>query len=156
MRLQDSQPADCLAPKSNVASGAMNAPPRLKSRNNGKVTCVRDSAHEKVIRGVRGQRASIGSTRTSRATPARPICPEVRSRRPIDPWCDSDTLRGRFCSSNMVLHLSQYPATKRTTRNRIVHTFYLTHAYRRDVGRHAEINDRRPKPCSSMSAPAWS
>ena len=129
-------PATALAAKINVARGPMNAAPRLKSRNNAKVTLQFRDAPTKMVFEVLARQTGINfvldkDVKSDSKTTI--FVQEVPIEEAIDLVLDQNTLARQILSSNMVLIYPNTPAKQKDYEEQIVHTFYLTNAVPKDV-----------------------
>jgi general secretion pathway protein D len=129
-------PATALAAKINVARGPMNAGPRLKSRNNAKVTLQFRDAPTKMVFEVLARQTGINfvldkDVKSDSKTTI--FVQEVPIEEAIDLVLDQNTLARQILSSNMVLIYPNTPAKQKDYEEQIVHTFYLTNAVPKDV-----------------------
>jgi general secretion pathway protein D len=129
-------PATALAAKVNVARGPMNAAPRLKSRNNAKVTLQFRDAPTKMVFEVLARQTGINfvldkDVKSDSKTTI--FVQEVPIEEAIDLVLDQNALARQILSSNMVLIYPNTPAKQKDYEEQIVHTFYLTNAVPKDV-----------------------
>jgi general secretion pathway protein D len=129
-------PATSLAAKINAARGPMNAGPRLKSRNNAKVTLQFRDAPTKMVFEVLARQTGINfvldkDVKSDSKTTI--FVQEVPIEEAIDLVLDQNTLARQILSSNMVLIYPNTPAKQKDYEEQIVHTFYLTNAVPKDV-----------------------
>ncbi len=129
-------PATALAAKINVARGPMNAAPRLKTRNNAKVTLQFRDAPTKMVFEVLARQTGINfvldkDVKSDGKTTI--FVQEVPIEEAIDLVLDQNTLARQILSSNMVLIYPNTPAKQKDYEEQIVHTFYLTNAVPKDV-----------------------
>jgi general secretion pathway protein D len=129
-------PATALAAKINAARGPMNAGPRLKSRNNAKVTLQFRDAPTKMVFEVLARQTGINfvldkDVKSDSKTTI--FVQEVPIEEAIDLVLDQNTLARQILSSNMVLIYPNTPAKQKDYEEQIVHTFYLTNAVPKDV-----------------------
>src|SRR5450631_1167409 len=129
-------PATSLAAKVNVARGPMNAAPRLKSRNNAKVTLQFRDAPTKMVFEVLARQTGINfvldkDVKSDSKTTI--FVQEVPIEEAIDLVLDQNTLARQILSSNMVLIYPNTPAKQKDYEEQIVHTFYVTNALPKDV-----------------------
>jgi general secretion pathway protein D len=129
-------PATALAAKINVARGPMNAAPRLKSRNNAKVTLQFRDAPTKMVFEVLARQTGINfvldkDVKSDSKTTI--FVQEVPIEEAIDLVLDQNALARQILSSNMVLIYPNTPAKQKDYEEQIVHTFYLTNAVPKDV-----------------------
>src|SRR5450631_618649 len=129
-------PATSLAAKVNVARGPMNAAPRLKSRNNAKVTLQFRDAPTKMVFEVLARQTGINfvldkDVKSDSKTTI--FVQEVPIEEAIDLVLDQNALARQILSSNMVLIYPNTPAKQKDYEEQIVHTFYLTNALPKDV-----------------------
>src|SRR6202171_2301242 len=129
-------PATALAAKINAARGPMNAAPRLKSRNNAKVTLQFRDAPTKMVFEVLARQTGINfvldkDVKSDSKTTI--FVQEVPIEEAIDLVLDQNTLARQILSSNMVLIYPNTPAKQKDYEEQIVHTFYLTKAVPKDV-----------------------
>jgi general secretion pathway protein D len=129
-------PATALAAKINAARGPMNAAPRLKSRNNAKVTLQFRDAPTKMVFEVLARQTGINfvldkDVKSDSKTTI--FVQEVPIEEAIDLVLDQNALARQILSSNMVLIYPNTPAKQKDYEEQIVHTFYLTNALPKDV-----------------------
>src|ERR1700675_2813178 len=129
-------PATALAAKINAARGPMNAGPRLKSRNNAKVTLQFRDAPTKMVFEVLARQTGINfvldkDVKSDSKTTI--FVQEVPIEEAIDLVLDQNALGRQILSSNMVLIYPNTPAKQKDYEEQIVHTFYLTNAVPKDV-----------------------
>ncbi len=129
-------PATALAAKINVARGPTNAAPRLKTRNNAKVTLQFRDAPTKMVFEVLARQTGINfvldkDVKSDSKTTI--FVQEVPIEEAIDLVLDQNTLARQILSSNMVLIYPNTPAKQKDYEEQIVHTFYLTNAVPKDV-----------------------
>jgi len=129
-------PATQLAAKINLARGPMNAAPRLKTRNNTKVTLQFRDAPTKMVFEVLARQTGINfvldkDVKSDSKTTI--FVQEVPIEEAIDLVLDQNTLARQILSSNMVLIYPNTPAKQKDYEEQIVHTFYLTNAVPKDV-----------------------
>src|SRR5882724_7868425 len=129
-------PATALAAKINAARGPMNAAPRLKTRNNAKVTLQFRDAPTKMVFEVLARQTGINfvldkDVKIDSKTTI--FVQEVPIEEAIDLVLDQNTLARQILSSNMVLIYPNTPAKQKDYEEQIVHTFYLTNAVPKDV-----------------------
>src|ERR1700688_4915303 len=131
-------PATTLAAKINAARGPMNAAPRLKTRNNAKVTLQFRDAPTKMVFEVLARQTGINfvldkDVKSDSKTTI--FVQEVPIEEAIDLVLDQNALGRQILSSNMVLIYPNTPAKQKDYEEQIVHTFYLTNAVPKDVQR---------------------
>jgi general secretion pathway protein D len=129
-------PATALAAKVNMARGPMNAAPRLKTRNNAKVTLQFRDAPTKMVFEVLARQTGINfvldkDVKSDSKTTI--FVQEVPIEEAIDLVLDQNALARQILSSNMVLIYPNTPAKQKDYEEQIVHTFYLTNAVPKDV-----------------------
>jgi general secretion pathway protein D len=129
-------PATALAAKINLARGPMNAAPRLKTRNNAKVTLQFRDAPTKMVFEVLARQTGINfvldkDVKSDSKTTI--FVQEVPIEEAIDLVLDQNTLARQILSSNMVLIYPNTTAKQKDYEEQIVHTFYLTNALPKDV-----------------------
>jgi general secretion pathway protein D len=129
-------PAAALAAKVNVARGPMNVAPRLKTRNNAKVTLQFRDAQTKMVFEVLARQTGINfvldkDIKSDSKTTI--FVQEVPIEEAIDLVLDQNALARQILSSNMVLIYPNTPAKQKDYEEQIVHTFYLTNAVPKDV-----------------------
>src|SRR5450631_2312329 len=129
-------PATSLAARINVARGPMNAAPRLKTRNNAKVTLQFRDAPTKMVFEVLARQTGINfvldkDVKSDSKTTI--FVQEVPIEEAIDLVLDQNALARQILSSNMVLIYPNTPAKQKDYEEQIVHTFYLTNALPKDV-----------------------
>jgi general secretion pathway protein D len=129
-------PATVLAAKINAARGPMNAAPRLKTRNNAKVTLQFRDAPTKMVFEVLARQTGINfvldkDVKSDSKTTI--FVQEVPIEEAIDLVLDQNALARQILSSNMVLIYPNTPAKQKDYEEQIVHTFYVTNAVPKDV-----------------------
>src|SRR6202790_4012663 len=129
-------PASALAAKINVARGPINAAPRLKTRNNAKVTLQFRDAPTKMVFEVLARQTGINfvldkDVKSDGKTTI--FVQEVPIEEAIDLVLDQNNLKRQILSSNMVLIYPNTTAKQKDYEQQIVHTFYLTNAVPKDV-----------------------
>src|SRR6202171_619670 len=129
-------PATALAAKINAARGPMSAGPRLKSRNNAKVTLQFRDAPTKMVFEVLARQTGINfvldkDVKSDSKTTI--FVQEVPIEEAIDLVLDQNALARQILSSNMVLIYPNTPAKKKNYEQQIVRSFYLTNAVPKDV-----------------------
>src|ERR1700736_1632243 len=129
-------PATALAAKINLARGPINAAPRLKTRNNAKVTLQFRDAPTKMVFEVLARQTGINfvldkDVKSDSKTTI--FVQEVPIEEAIDLVLDQNALARQILSSNMVLIYPNTPAKQKDYGEQIVHTFYLTNAVPKDV-----------------------
>ncbi|HWJ35205.1 MAG TPA: secretin N-terminal domain-containing protein [Steroidobacteraceae bacterium] len=129
-------PATALAAKINLARGPTTVAPRLKTRNNAKVTLQFRDAPTKMVFEVLARQTGINfildkDVKSDAKTTI--FVQEVPIDEAIDLVLDQNTLARQILSSNMVLIYPNTPAKQKDYEEQIVHTFYLTNAAPKDV-----------------------
>ncbi len=129
-------PAIALAAKINIARGPQTVAPRLKTRNNAKVTLQFRDAPTKMVFEVLARQTGINfvldkDVKSDSKTTI--FVQEVPIEEAIDLVLDQNTLARQILSSNMVLIYPNTPAKQKDYEEQIVHTFYLTNAVPKDV-----------------------
>src|ERR1700726_3142435 len=129
-------PASALAAKINVARGPITAAPRLKTRNNAKVTLQFRDAPTKMVFEVLARQTDINfvldkDVKSDSKTTI--FVQEVPIEEAIDLVLDQNALGRQILSSNMVLIYPNTAAKQKDYEEQIVHTFYLTNAVPKDV-----------------------
>ena len=129
-------PATALSAKVNVARGPLNVAPRLKTRNNAKVTLQFRDAPTKMVFEVLARQTGINfvldkDVKSDSKTTI--FVQEVPIEEAIDLVLDQNSLARQILSSNMVLIYPNTPAKQKDYEEQIVHTFYLTNAVPKDV-----------------------
>jgi general secretion pathway protein D len=129
-------PAVALAAKINVARGPINVAPRLKARNNAKVTLQFRDAPTKMVFEVLARQTGINfvldkDVKSDSKTTI--FVQEVPIEEAIDLVLDQNALARQILSSNMVLIYPNTAAKQKDYEEQIVHTFYLTNAVPKDV-----------------------
>ena len=129
-------PANALAAKINIARGPQTVAPRLKTRNNAKVTLQFRDAPTKMVFEVLARQTGINfvldkDVKSDSKTTI--FVQEVPIDEAIDLVLDQNTLARQILSSNMVLIYPNTPAKQKDYEEQIVHTFYLTNAAPKDV-----------------------
>ncbi len=110
--------------------------PRLKSRNNAKVTLQFRDAPTKMVFEVLARQTGINfvldkDVKSDSKTTI--FVQDVPIEDAIDLVLDQNTLARQILSSNMVLIYPNTPAKQKDYEEQIVHTFYLTNAVPKDV-----------------------
>src|ERR1700722_16404201 len=128
--------ATALAAKINLARGPMNVAPRLKTRNNAKVTLQFRDAPTKMVFEVLARQTGINfvldkDVKSDSKTTI--FVQEVPIEEAIDLVLDQNALARQILSSNMVLIYPNTAAKQKDYEEQIVHTFYLTNALPKDV-----------------------
>jgi general secretion pathway protein D len=129
-------PAIELSARINVARGPMNVSPRLKTRNNAKVTLQFRDAPTKMVFEVLARQTGINfildkDVKSDSKTTI--FVQEVPIEETIDLVLDQNNLARQILSANMVLIYPNTPAKQKDYEEQIVHTFYLTNAVPKDV-----------------------
>jgi general secretion pathway protein D len=129
-------PAIALAAKINIARGPTTVAPRLKTRNNAKVTLQFRDAPTKMVFEVLARQTGINfvldkDVKSDSKTTI--FVQEVPIEEAIDLVLDQNALARQILSSNMVLIYPNTPAKQKDYEEQIVHTFYLTNAVPKDV-----------------------
>jgi general secretion pathway protein D len=129
-------PATALAAQINVARGPVSAAPRLKTRNNAKVTLQFRDAPTKMVFEVLARQTGINfvldkDVKSDSKTTI--FVQEVPIEEAIDLVLNQNALARQILSSNMVLIYPNTPAKQKDYEEQIVHTFYLTNALPKDV-----------------------
>ena len=129
-------PATALAGKITIARGPTTVAPRLKSRNNAKVTLQFRDAPTKMVFEVLARQTGINfvldkDVKSDSKTTI--FVQDVPIEDAIDLVLDQNTLARQILSSNMVLIYPNTPAKQKDYEEQIVHTFYLTNALPKDV-----------------------
>jgi general secretion pathway protein D len=129
-------PATALSAKINMARGPTNVAPRLKTRNNAKVTLQFRDAPTKMVFEVLARQTGINfvldkDVKSDSKTTI--FVQEVPIEEAIDLVLDQNSLARQILSSNMVLIYPNTPAKQKDYEEQIVHTFYLTNAVPKDV-----------------------
>ena len=129
-------PATALSAKINVARGPTNVAPRLKTRNNAKVTLQFRDAPTKMVFEVLARQTGINfvldkDVKSDSKTTI--FVQEVPIEEAIDLVLDQNSLARQILSSNMVLIYPNTPAKQKDYEEQIVHTFYITNAVPKDV-----------------------
>jgi general secretion pathway protein D len=114
----------------------MNVGPRLKTRNNAKVTLQFRDAPTKMVFEVLARQTGINfvldkDVKSDSKTTI--FVQEVPIEEAIDMVLDQNALARQILSSNMVLIYPNTPAKQKDYEEQIVHTFYLTNALPKDV-----------------------
>ncbi|HEY4968747.1 MAG TPA: secretin N-terminal domain-containing protein, partial [Steroidobacteraceae bacterium] len=125
-----------LAAKINAARGPLNVVPRLKTRNDAKVTLQFRDAPTKMVFEVLARQTGINfvldkDVKSDSKTTI--FVQEVPIEEAIDLVLDQNALARQILSSNMVLIYPNTPAKQKDYEEQIVHTFYLTNAAPKDV-----------------------
>lgn len=125
-----------LAAKINVARGPTTVAPRLKTRDNAKVTLQFRDAPTKMVFEVLARQTGINfvldkDVKSEGKTTI--FVQEVPIEEAIDLVLDQNNLARQILSSNMVLIYPNTPAKQKDYEEQIVHTFYLTNAVPKDV-----------------------
>ena len=129
-------PAVSLAAKINVARGPTTVAPRLKARNNAKVTLQFRDAPTKMVFEVLARQTGINfildkDVKSDSKTTI--FVQEVPIEDAIDLVLDQNALARQILSANMVLIYPNTAAKQKDYEEQIVHTFYLTNAAPKDV-----------------------
>src|SRR6202165_3349786 len=129
-------PATALSAKINAARGPMNAAPRLKTRNNAKVTLQFRDAPTKMVFEVLARQTGINfvldkDVKSDSKTTI--FVQEVPIEEAIDLVLDQNALARQILSSNMVLIYPNTANKQKEYEQQIVRTFYLTNAEPKDV-----------------------
>jgi general secretion pathway protein D len=129
-------PALALAAKINIARGPTTVAPRLKTRNNAKVTLQFRDAPTKMVFEVLARQTGINfvldkDVKSDGKTTI--FVQEVPIEEAIDLVLDQNALARQILSSNMVLIYPNTAAKQKDYEEQIVHTFYLTNAVPKDV-----------------------
>jgi general secretion pathway protein D len=129
-------PAVALAAKINMARGPTTVAPRLKTRNNAKVTLQFRDAPTKMVFEVLARQTGINfvldkDVKSDSKTTI--FVQEVPIEEAIDLVLDQNALGRQILSSNMVLIYPNTAAKQKDYEEQIVHTFYLTNAVPKDV-----------------------
>src|ERR1700733_870014 len=129
-------PATALAGKITIARGPTTVAPRLKSRNNAKVTLQFRDAPTKMVFEVLARQTGINfvldkDVKSDSKTTI--FVQDVPIEDAIDLVLDQNALARQILSSNMVLIYPNTPAKQKDYEEQIVHTFYLTNAVPKDV-----------------------
>jgi general secretion pathway protein D len=125
-----------LAAKINVARGPTTVAPRLKTRDNAKVTLQFRDAPTKMVFEVLARQTGINfvldkDVKSDGKTTI--FVQEVPIEEAIDLVLDQNNFARQILSSNMVLIYPNTPAKQKDYEEQIVHTFYLTNAVPKDV-----------------------
>jgi general secretion pathway protein D len=125
-----------LAAKINVARGPTTVAPRLKTRDNAKVTLQFRDAPTKMVFEVLARQTGINfvldkDVKSDGKTTI--FVQEVPIEEAIDLVLDQNNLARQILSANMVLIYPNTPAKQKDYEELIVHTFYLTNAVPKDV-----------------------
>ncbi len=128
--------ARSLSAKINTARGPITAAPRLKTRNNTKVTLQFRDAPTKMVFEVLARQTGINfildkDVKSDGKTTI--FVQDVPIDEAIDLVLDQNTLARQILSSNMVLIYPNTTAKQKDYEEQIVHTFYLTNALPKDV-----------------------
>jgi general secretion pathway protein D len=129
-------PATALAAKIVIARGPTTVAPKLKSRNNAKVTLQFRDAPTKMVFEVLARQTGINfvldkDVKSDSKTTI--FVQDVPIEDAIDLVLDQNTLARQILSSNMVLIYPNTTAKQKDYEEQIVHTFYLTNAVPKDV-----------------------
>jgi general secretion pathway protein D len=129
-------PAVNLAAKINLARGPITVAPRLKTRNNAKVTLQFRDAPTKMVFEVLARQTGINfvldkDVKSDSKTTI--FVQEVPIEDAIDLVLDQNALARQILSANMVMIYPNTPAKQKDYEEQIVHTFYLTNALPKDV-----------------------
>ncbi len=129
-------PAVALGARINLARGATTVAPRLKTRNNAKVSLQFRDAPTKMVFEVLARQTGINfildkDVKSDAKTTI--FVQEVPIDEAIDLVLDQNSLARQILSSNMVLIYPNSPAKQKDYEEQIVHTFYLTNAAPKDV-----------------------
>jgi general secretion pathway protein D len=125
-----------LAAKINLARGPITVAPRLKTRNNAKVTLQFRDAPTKMVFEVLARQTGINfvldkDVKSDSKTTI--FVQEVPIEDAIDLVLDQNALARQILSANMVMIYPNTPAKQKDYEEQIVHTFYLTNALPKDV-----------------------
>ncbi len=125
-----------LAAKINVARGPTTVAPRLKTRNNSRVSLQFRDAPTKMVFEVLARQTGINfvldkDVKSDSKTTI--FVQEVPIEEAIDLVLDQNNLARQILSSNMVLIYPNTAAKQKDYEEQIVHTFYLTNAGPKDV-----------------------
>jgi general secretion pathway protein D len=125
-----------LSARINVARGPTTVAPRLKTRDNAKVTLQFRDAPTKMVFEVLARQTGINfvldkDVKSDGKTSI--FVQEVPIEEAIDLVLDQNSLARQVLSSNMVLIYPNTPAKQKDYEEQIVHTFYLTNAVPKDV-----------------------
>jgi general secretion pathway protein D len=129
-------PATALENKINIARGPTTVAPRLKSKNNARVTLQFRDAPTKMVFEVLARQTGINfilDKDVKSDTKTTIFVQEVPIEEAIDLVLDQNALSRQILSSNMVLIYPNTPAKQKDYEEQIVHTFYLTNAAPKDV-----------------------
>jgi general secretion pathway protein D len=129
-------PAIDLSARINIARGPTTVAPRLKTRNNAKVTLQFRDAPTKMVFEVLARQTDINfvldkDVKSDSKTSI--FVQEVPIEEAIDLVLNQNALARQILSSNMVLIYPNTPAKQKDYEEQIVHTFYLTNALPKDV-----------------------
>jgi general secretion pathway protein D len=129
-------PAVALSAKINMARGPTTVAPRLKTRNNAKVSLQFRDAPTKMVFEVLARQTGINfvldkDVKSDGKTTI--FVQEVPIEEAIDLVLDQNALARQILSSNMVLIYPNTAAKQKDYEEQIVHTFYLTNAVPKDV-----------------------
>src|SRR5258706_7149989 len=129
-------PATALAAKINVARGPMNVAPRLKTRNNTKVTLQFRDAPTKMVFEVLSRQTGINfildkDVKSDSKTTI--FVQDVPIEQAIDLVLGQNQLARQVLSENMVLIYPNTDAKQKDYQDQIVRTFYLNTAAPKDV-----------------------
>ena len=122
--------------KIKVARGPTTVAPRLKSKNNGKVTLQFRDAPTKMVFEVLARQTGINfildkDVKSDGKTTI--FVQDVPIEEAVELVLDQNALARQILSSNMVLIYPNTPAKQKDYEEQIVHTFYLTNAVPKDV-----------------------
>ena len=125
-----------LSEKIKVARGPTTVAPRLKSKNNGKVTLQFRDAPTKMVFEVLARQTGINfifdkDVKSDGKTTI--FVQDVPIEEAVELVLDQNALARQILSSNMVLIYPNTPAKQKDYEEQIVHTFYLTNAVPKDV-----------------------
>jgi general secretion pathway protein D len=129
-------PAVDLSARINIARGPTTVAPRLKTRDNAKVTLQFRDAPTKMVFEVLARQTGINfvldkDVKSDSKTTI--FVQEVPIEEAIDLVLNQNALARQILSSNMVLIYPNTPAKQKDYEEQIVHTFYLTNALPKDV-----------------------
>jgi general secretion pathway protein D len=125
-----------LSEKIKVARGPTTVAPRLKSKNNGKVTLQFRDAPTKMVFEVLARQTGINfildkDVKSDGKTTI--FVQDVPIEEAVELVLDQNALARQILSSNMVLIYPNTPAKQKDYEEQVVHTFYLTNAVPKDV-----------------------
>jgi general secretion pathway protein D len=129
-------PAQALSAQINAARGPVTVAPRLKTRENRRVTLQLRDAPTKMVFEVLSRETGINfilDKDVKSDTKTTIFVQEVPVEQAIDLVLEQNSLARQILSDNMVLIYPNIAAKQKDYEEQIVHTFYLTNAAPKDV-----------------------